>query len=49
MAVMIWRVTQISAKAWKEGELIRPEIAERLEQADHALLHDVLVIRADQK
>ena len=47
MAVMIWRVTQISAKAW--SELVRPEIAERLEQADHALLHDVLVICADQK
>ena len=36
-------------KGMEGGELVRPEIAERLEQADHALLHDVLVIRADQK
>ena len=33
----------------KGSELVRPEIAKRLEQADHAFLHNVFVIRADQK
>ena len=31
------------------GQLIRSEIPNRLEQADHAFLHDVLMVRADQK